>query len=282
MALLNYLDQNLTSKLINRPSHGLQKPGGYHLDMMVLGVIIYPVVSILGLPYPCAATVRSITHLVSLTTRENRPIPGGGMQSVVVKVIEQRWTHFAIHALMLFSLLLAGALKYVPSGATFGVFLFMGISSMPGNQLFDRLFLWAQFDPETYPRLPYVTRTTNRKLHLFTFIQFMCLAILYALKTVKETAIAFPFFIAILVFVRKGLVKYFSRDDLEVLDNDEDLLPDPEPEKKEAAEPKSDHEAKKKETEGTVEICIEDTKGTEEVTEPTEKTEESARVEMIV
>jgi len=60
MALLNYLDQNLTSKLINRPAHGLKKPGAYHLDMMVLGVIIYPVVSILGLPYPCAATVRSL------------------------------------------------------------------------------------------------------------------------------------------------------------------------------------------------------------------------------
>merc|ERR1712232_360332 len=121
--------------------------------------------------------------------------------------------------------------------------------------LFDRLFLWTQFDPKTYPRLPYVTRTTNRQLHLFTFIQFMCLAILYALKAVKETAIVFPFFIAILVFVRKGLVKYFSRDELEALDNDEDLLPDPEPEKKEAAEPKGDQ--------GTVEICIEDTKGTE-------------------
>merc|ERR1712070_238688 len=129
--------------------------------------------------------------------------------------------------------------------------------------------------PKTYPRLPYVTRTTNRKLHLFTFIQFMCLAILYALKAVKETAIVFPFFIAILVFVRKGLVKYFSMDELEALDNDEDLLPDPEPQK-------GDQEAEKKETEGTVEICIEDTKGTEEVTELTEKIEESARVEMIV
>jgi hypothetical protein len=228
MALLNYLDQNLTSKLINRPASGLNKPGAYHLDMMVLGSIIYPVVSIFGLPYPCAATVRSITHLISLTTYENRPIPGGGTQRVVAKVIEQRFTHFAIHALMLLSLFLSGILKYVPNGALFGVFLFMGLSSIAGNQLFDRVFLWSQFDPSTYPRLPYVTRTTTRRLHLFTFIQFLGLAILYALKTVKQTAIVFPFFIALLVFVRKALPCCFSQKELEVLDADEELPPEPE------------------------------------------------------
>merc|ERR1711912_116206 len=152
MALLNYLDQNLTSKLINRPASGLKKPGAYHLDMMVLGSIIYPVVSIFGLPYPCAATVRSVTHLISLTTYENRPIPGGGTQRVVAKVIEQRFTHFAIHALILLSLVLSGILKFVPNGALF------------------RVFLWSQFDPSTYPRFPYVTRTTTSRLHLYTFI----------------------------------------------------------------------------------------------------------------
>merc|ERR1711975_55298 len=96
---------------------GLQKPGGYHLDMMVLGCIIYPVVSIFGLPFPCAATVRSLAHLISLTTYEFRPIHGGGMQRVVAKVIEQRWTHFMIHALMLVSLFASGVMKYIPNGA---------------------------------------------------------------------------------------------------------------------------------------------------------------------
>merc|ERR1712178_445434 len=191
MALLNYLDQNLTSKLINRPASGLQKPGGYHLDMMVLGCIIYPVVSIFGLPFPCAATVRSLAHLISLTTYEFRAIPGGGMQRVVAKVVEQRWTHFMIHALMLVSLFASGVMKYIPNGALFGVFMFMGFSSIPGNQLFDRMFLWGKFDSRTYPRLPYVTRMPTGRLHKFTFIQFICLAILYALKSVKSTAMVF-------------------------------------------------------------------------------------------
>jgi hypothetical protein len=229
MALLNYMDQNLTSKLINRPASGLKKPGGYHLDMMVLGIIIYPVVTLFGLPFPCAATVRSLAHLISLTTYGMRPIPGGGTQRIVEKVIEQRWTHFMIHALMLVALGLAGALKYIPAGAMFGVFLFMGITSIPGNQLFDRMFLWCQWELKSYPRLPYVTRVSTSQLHKFTFIQFICLALLWGLKTVKQTAAAFPFFIAALVFVRKAMPKFFSEEELEALDAEEDLPPDPEP-----------------------------------------------------
>ena len=31
-AVLGYLDQNLTSVIVNRPSNNLQKPPGYHLE----------------------------------------------------------------------------------------------------------------------------------------------------------------------------------------------------------------------------------------------------------
>merc|ERR1719473_2362421 len=120
-------------------------------------------------------------------------------------------------------------MKYIPNGALLGVFMFMGFSSIPGNQLFDRMFLWGKFDPRTYPRLPYVTRMPTGRLHKFTFIQVICLAILYALKAVKSTAMVFPFFIALLVFVSKGLGKFFSQEELEVLDAEEDLPPDAQP-----------------------------------------------------
>merc|ERR1712046_507675 len=128
---------------------------------------------------------------------------------------------------------MGGVMKYIPNGALFGVFMFMGFSSIPGNQLFDRMFLWGKFDSRTYPRLPYVTRMPTGRLHKFTLIQFVCLAILYALKSVKSTAMVFPFFIALLVFVRKGLVKLFSEEELEVLDAEEDLPPDAQPKESE-------------------------------------------------
>ena len=60
LTILGYLDQNLTSLLINRKDHNLRKPPAYHLDLLVCGVLVYPVCSIFGLPFTHAATVRSI------------------------------------------------------------------------------------------------------------------------------------------------------------------------------------------------------------------------------
>ena len=72
-----YLDQNLTSMLINRKDHNLKKPPAYHLDLLVCGLIVYPVCGFLGLPFTHAATVRSITHLKSLTDYETEHLGDG-------------------------------------------------------------------------------------------------------------------------------------------------------------------------------------------------------------
>ena len=75
-SILGYLDQNLTSLLINRKDHNLRKPPAYHLDLLVCGVLVYPVCSIFGLPFT-RATVRSMT-LIALSTRETVKLEGGG------------------------------------------------------------------------------------------------------------------------------------------------------------------------------------------------------------
>ena len=62
-AVLGYLDQNLTSVIVNRPSNGLKKGPGYHLDLFVRGAITLPVCAVLGLPLSVASTVPSITHV---------------------------------------------------------------------------------------------------------------------------------------------------------------------------------------------------------------------------
>jgi hypothetical protein len=124
-------------------------------------------------------------------------------------------------------LLLGRFLKYLPKAVLFGVFLYMGVTSITGNQLFERIFLWGIFDPKKYPRQRYVTRVSFWQLHKFTAIQFACLVILYVLKSIKQTAVVFPFFIGFLVFVRKWLARFFSKDELAVLDAHLDLPPDP-------------------------------------------------------
>ena len=56
-------------------------------------------------------------------------------------------------------------------------------------------------------------------VHKFTFCQFVCLVILYALKSVKAVAVVFPFFLLFIAVFRHFFIpKMFAEDDLRVLD----------------------------------------------------------------
>ena len=219
LTVLGYMDQNLTSLLINRKDHNLRKPPGYHLDLFVCGAVVYPVCALLGLPFTHAATVRSMTHLISLSTREVVQLEGGGTTSVVSKVIESRTTNLVIHVILLLSLAIAPVLVLVPRACLFGVFLFMGVGSMAGNQLFDRLFLWAVWDRSRYPAYDYVKNVSPTALHTFTLLQFGLLVLIYVLTRLPDVSVAFPFLIGALVFVRKGMRCCFTADQLHYLDS---------------------------------------------------------------
>ena len=95
-AVLGYLDQNLTSVIVNRPSNNLKKGPGYHLDLFVRGALTLPACAVLGLPLSVASTVPSITHVISLTTYEVKQLPEGEIKRPA-KVVEQRATNFLIH-----------------------------------------------------------------------------------------------------------------------------------------------------------------------------------------
>lgn len=225
-ALLNFMDQNTTALLVNRRSNGIKKPVGYHLDMLVLAIIYVPC-ALFGVIFPAGSTVPALTHVISLTTYEDRPILGGGTQKVALKVVEQRWTGFMIHALIFLSLFAAPVLEKVPKAVLYGVFLFMGLSSRQGNQMYERLTLWLNLEPSTYPRLPYVTRTKTRRMHLYTLIQVVLLGCVYGLTSIKQTGVLFPFFVAGLVPFRVFVLPLiFTDEELEVLDARDDLPPD--------------------------------------------------------
>ena len=125
-AVLGYLDQKLTSVIVNRPSNGLQKGPGYHLDLFVRGAITLPACAVLGLPLSVASTVPSITHVISLTTYEVKAA-SQGERKVPVKVVEQRATNFLIHILIGLALFLAPVLKFLPRAVLQGVFFYMAL-----------------------------------------------------------------------------------------------------------------------------------------------------------
>ena len=65
LTILLFMDQQITSVIVNRKEHKLKKGCGYHLDMLVVGVMT-GVCSLLGLPWCVAATVLCLGHVDSL------------------------------------------------------------------------------------------------------------------------------------------------------------------------------------------------------------------------
>ncbi len=213
--VLVYLDQNITARLVNSHDHRLQKGSGYHLDLTVVGVLI-GCCSIIGLPWLVAATVRSLNHVRALATVEDRITPGGDRRDEIVHVRENRITGFMVHLLIGISLLMLSQLQSVPEAALYGLFLYMGIVSIVGNQLFERAGLWIM-DPALYPRTHYTRKVPMQTIHQFTLLQVSCLIVLWIVK-VSAAAILFPLFIALLVPGRLLASRFFAAEHLEALD----------------------------------------------------------------
>lgn len=67
-------------------SSGPQKGHGYHLDLMVLSVLIF-ICAMMGLPWFVAATVRAVTHVRSLIKESDLRAPGERPQFLGVRLI---------------------------------------------------------------------------------------------------------------------------------------------------------------------------------------------------
>ncbi|CAB1430219.1 unnamed protein product [Pleuronectes platessa] len=216
--ILIFMDQQITAVIINRKEHKLVKGCGYHLDLTIVGVML-AVCSIMGLPWFVAATVLSISHVNSLKLESESSAPGE--QPRFLGIREQRLTGLLIFLLMGCSVFFTGALQFIPMPVLYGVFLYMGVSSLKGIQLFDRLKLFGM-PAKHQPDFIYLRHVPLRKVHLFTITQLTCLALLWFIKT-SPAAIVFPMMVLALVFIRKLLDLCFSKRELSYLD---DLMPE--------------------------------------------------------
>ena len=150
--------------------------------------------------------------------RQTIELEGGGTTSKVTKVIESRTTNLVIHVLLLLSLLVAPILALIPQSVLYGVFLFMGVGSMAGNEFFDRLFLFAIWVPKAYPKYEYTKHVSVKTMHWFTIFQLANFAVLFALTRIDAVSVLFPFFIGLLVPIRWTMSRCFQRVDLMWLD----------------------------------------------------------------
>ncbi|XP_074527150.1 electrogenic sodium bicarbonate cotransporter 1-like [Halichoeres trimaculatus] len=225
VTILVFMDQQITAVIVNRKEHKLKKGAGYHLDLFWVAVLLV-VCSFMGLPWYVAATVISIAHIDSLKMETETSAPGE--QPKFLGVREQRVTGVMVFILTGLSVFMSPILKFIPMPVLYGVFLYMGVASLNGVQFMDRLKLLLM-PAKHQPDLIYLRHVPLRKVHLFTFIQVLCLALLWILKS-TVAAIIFPVMILALVAVRKAMDYMFSQHDLSFLD---DVIPEKDKKKKE-------------------------------------------------
>uniref|UniRef100_A0A3B4AYG2 Uncharacterized protein n=1 Tax=Periophthalmus magnuspinnatus TaxID=409849 RepID=A0A3B4AYG2_9GOBI len=233
VTILIFMDQQISAVIVNRNENKLKKGCGYHLDLFWVGVLM-AACSFMGLPWYVAATVISIAHIDSLKMESESSAPGEQPQFLGVR--EQRLTGILVFVLTGVSVFLAPVLQYIPMPVLYGVFLYMGVASLSGIQFWERIKLYLM-PIKHQPDFSFLRHVPLRRVHLFTLIQIVCLAVLWILKS-TFLAIVFPVMILGLMVVRKLLDFIFSQHDLAWLD---DILPDKEKKKKE------DDKKKKKE-----------------------------------
>ncbi|XP_054248230.1 electrogenic sodium bicarbonate cotransporter 1 isoform X3 [Indicator indicator] len=245
VTILIFMDQQITAVIVNRKEHKLKKGAGYHLDLFWVAILMI-VCSFMGLPWYVAATVISIAHIDSLKMETETSAPGE--QPKFLGVREQRVTGIIVFILTGVSVFMAPILKFIPMPVLYGVFLYMGVASLNGVQFMDRLKLLLM-PLKHQPDFIYLRHVPLRRVHLFTFLQVVCLALLWILKS-TVAAIIFPVMILALVAVRKAMDYLFSQHDLSFLD---DVIPEKDKKKKE-------DEKKKKKKKGSMDSDNDDEK----------------------
>uniref|UniRef100_H2ZCT2 Anion exchange protein n=1 Tax=Ciona savignyi TaxID=51511 RepID=H2ZCT2_CIOSA len=199
--ILIFMESHITEMILSNKERNLKKGTGFHLNLMVLGMLNI-VVSFLGMPWVCCAAVRSITHTNRHKLLVNKPKIEG--------LKEQRVTVFVVNACLGLSILMQPVLSEIPLAVLFGIFLYMGVTSLAGVQFIDRiemLFMPAKH----YPDFSFVR---HKKIHVFTIIQIICLAVLWVVKS-TAAQIAFPFFLVLTIPLRYFVLpKFFSKKEM--------------------------------------------------------------------
>ncbi|KRZ60303.1 Electrogenic sodium bicarbonate cotransporter 1 [Trichinella nativa] len=222
-SLLILMDQNITSKGF-----------GYHLDLFVIAFLMLICAS-MGIPFYVAATVISLMHMESL--RIVSEIAAPGEKPAVLGIKEQRVTAVIAHLLIGFSIFLTPLMKLIPIPALLGIFLYMGIVSLIGQQVSCRslsinlkLLMKLQFiqrilivfmPTKHQPDYPWLRMVPLRRIHLFTAIQVVSFVLLAIVEEIKLISMIFPMMLVVLICIRKFFLGWlFTDKELKYLDDE--------------------------------------------------------------
>ncbi|KAF7667990.1 hypothetical protein LDENG_00037530 [Lucifuga dentata] len=215
--ILIFMETQITTLIVSKKERMLVKGSGFHLDLLLIGVLGGSS-ALFGLPWMAAATVRSVTHVNALTVMSKAIAPGDKPRIQEVK--EQRVTGLLVAILVGMSIVIGDLLRQIPLAVLFGIFLYMGVMSLSGIQLTERMMLLLM-PPKYHPDHTYVRKVRTLRMHLFTCIQVVCLAALWAVMS-TQASLAFPFVLILTVPVKMFLLpRIFSIREMICLDADD-------------------------------------------------------------
>uniref|UniRef100_A0A1I8HGT6 UDENN domain-containing protein n=2 Tax=Macrostomum lignano TaxID=282301 RepID=A0A1I8HGT6_9PLAT len=259
LAVLCFMDQSISSATVNCPANRLQKGSAYHWDLLVMG-LINGCLSLCGLPWLLGSLPHSPLHVTALADIEERIDPGQQLvrqttvspkelptlKNLTVRVRETRVTGAVANALSAGcassrdrrsqlrwptpcpSLLLCPTpLDLIPVPVLYGLFICMAIRGLVGNQMFERILLLVteqlrdSVPQAAYPPSHYLRRVPQRKVHAFTLLQLLQLALLCTLgfSWVSLAKLAFPAVLLLQLPVRHILLpKLIDESFLDALD----------------------------------------------------------------
>ncbi|XP_043380772.1 anion exchange protein 3 isoform X2 [Chelonia mydas] len=215
--ILIFMETQITTLIVSKKERKLLKGSGFHLDLLLIGTM-GGLCALFGLPWLTAATVRSVTHVNALTVMSKAIAPGE--KPKIEEVKEQRVTGVAIAVLVGLSIVMGNMLRRIPLAVLFGIFLYMGVTSLTGIQLYERLLL-IFMPSKHHPDHVYVVKVKTWRMNLFTCIQLACIVVLWVVKS-TVASLAFPFVLIMTVPLRRFLLPRFFQDrELKALDSED-------------------------------------------------------------
>ncbi|XP_061698662.1 anion exchange protein 3 [Syngnathoides biaculeatus] len=216
--ILIFMETQITSLIVSKKERRLVKGSGFHLDLLLI-VILGALCPLFGLPWLTAATVRSVTHVNALTVMSKATAPGE--KPMIQEVKEQRLTGLLVAVLVGMSIVMTDVLRLIPLAVLFGIFLYMGVTSLTGIQLYERITLMVT-PAKHHPDHIYVTKVKTWRMNMFTLIQLGCIVALWVVKS-TAASLAFPFVLIMTVPLRRVILsRIFEERELQALDCDED------------------------------------------------------------
>mmetsp|Transcript_29619 Transcript_29619/g.34070 ORF Transcript_29619/g.34070 Transcript_29619/m.34070 type:complete len:607 (-) Transcript_29619:47-1867(-) len=219
---LFYIDHLFSCILGQKSELGLQKGEYYHSSLFITGICNLVLPSF-GLPFVTASLPHSPQFIKSLTDYDKSCTPWK-----VIHVHESRLAPMLVYALCFTCLVVPSFIEMCPEGVVNGILTFVGLQGIlpgTGNQLIDRCVLlltgpsqFSNLQQQSDSQAPYA-ELPWRRVHLYTFLQLVCLAACWGMRFTGPFALAFPLVIVGFVPLRlMVLPKIFSEFELSKLD----------------------------------------------------------------